>query len=109
LRFLAKYDSISLDDRGVLSVEAVALAAELNIDHLWGSMFRAVQTERLQAPAAARCGANDADIWMGSRLRTIGQVPERQDNGQRDNLHSPAALLSAGPDRTRISCKPVSL
>lgn len=41
--FLEKYDSISPRDRERLSIEAIALAAKLNILHLWGEIMLAMR------------------------------------------------------------------
>jgi hypothetical protein len=42
-KFLAKYDSIVPRDREKLSIEAIALAAKLDIRHLWGEIMLAMR------------------------------------------------------------------
>lgn len=41
--FLEKYDSISPRDREKLSLEAIALAAKVNVRHLWGEIMLAMR------------------------------------------------------------------
>lgn len=41
--FLEKYDSISPRDREKLSFEAIALAAKVNVRHLWGEIMLAMR------------------------------------------------------------------
>lgn len=43
LAFLSQYDVLSERDRQELSIEAIALAAKLNIRHLWGEMQLAIR------------------------------------------------------------------
>ena len=42
-KFLAKWDSISPRDREYLSIEAVAIAAKVDIRHLWGEIMLAMR------------------------------------------------------------------
>ncbi len=43
VRFLEKYDSVPRSDREKLSIEAIALAAKINIPHLWGEIMLAMR------------------------------------------------------------------
>lgn len=43
ISFLEKYDSVPERDREELSIEAIALSAGINIQHLWGEMMLAIR------------------------------------------------------------------
>ncbi len=43
--FLERYDSVPVGDRERLSIEAIALAAGINVSHLLGSIMMALQTQ----------------------------------------------------------------
>ena len=43
--FLERYDSVPVGDREHLSIEAIALAAGINVSHLLGSIMMALQTQ----------------------------------------------------------------
>lgn len=47
--FLEKYDSIPPRDRGKLSIEAIALAAKIEIPHLWGEIMLAMREHSVSA------------------------------------------------------------
>jgi hypothetical protein len=47
--FLLKYDSIPVGDRECLPMEAIAVAAELNVSHLLGSIMMALQAQSVNA------------------------------------------------------------
>lgn len=47
--FLDKYDSLPIRDRQSLSFEAIALAAQINIRHLWGEIMLAIREHSVNA------------------------------------------------------------
>lgn len=77
--FLAKYDSIAAFDRKCLPIEAIALAAGVDILHLLGAAHVAVQSQAVQLvkliatsnhPAVTRARIKFAKLAGGERDRT---------------------------------------
>ena len=61
-KFLEKYDSISARDREKLSIEAIALAAKLDIRHLWGEIMLAMREHSVNAVKVIAVGSHPAMI-----------------------------------------------
>jgi hypothetical protein len=77
--FLLKYDSIPIGDRERLPIEAVALAAGVDINHLLGSIMLALQTQAVNTvkiiamtahPAITRARVKYGQMAGGDKDRT---------------------------------------
>ena len=70
--FLEKYDSIPPRDRERLSIEAIALAAKIEIPHLWGEIMLAMREHSVSAVKVIAVAAH-ADV-MKKRVE-FAQLP----------------------------------
>lgn len=79
-KFLAKYDSISPHDREKLNIESIALAASLDIRHLWGEIMLAMREHSVNSVKVIAVASHPDVI---KRSVEYAQLP----GGYRDREH----------------------
>jgi len=82
--FLAKYDSIPERDRKSLTFAAIALAAKLNVRHLWGEMMLAIREQSVSHVKLIAVAAHP--LVTRSRVKFAQEVGGYRDRDALDTM-----------------------